>query len=1028
MLYNLEVIGGAPRITSGGKLIQLSSRRAVGVLVYLTINHPRRVPRSELCDLLWRGGDLGKQRHRISQLLYTIEKHCPSLLERDGELIYISFIQCDAADALSLLSQRNYSAIVKQFSGEFLPGFSIDAAPGFNEWVDEIRSRLSRGIATAFDSVLAQAELSADWEAAVDVRRRAAIAGLAIDESGVSGETDGINRPPSDNYGIADHPRMVGRKAEFALAGQFLFGTDDPRARAIVISGSIGIGKTTLLHQLGKLGAIRGYRVFTIRCYEVESSISLGTATNLIREVLFREHVAIPDSTKAFLAGLVPELGIPSGDFTRGGPLFSMRLYKACDELINDSHGLPILLVIDDSQWVDQPSREIIAYLLREGTKRTRWCFSAGRMVDWLGNAESLNVHLEGLSREDIWQIASRANPMLETEAGHLEAIAGAAAGNPLIAVELARSATIPAHFDFRPTPSPAVVPKAIRLSVEKQLRGVTPEARELLATIAVLGRYAERSVIAKATPTQRSNLHLTLAYLQDNELVGSASDCEYRLSTELLREVILEHVPPGTRRLIFERCGLVLARMPHVPSKLPAICFDRAGEQALAARYYMKAAAECGTRHAHEEAISCYDDAMGVAPTEQIRARVAGAYGRYLTVLGRYTEASSFFELERKSGGQGNDAAALIAESFSRFYAYAAPASRVRADIQRVVDALSEEVPSSVLAVALESLIISAHEEGAGDVVRAVSEIAVQVAEHQRDGCLRSRCYASASKAQLLYGCAQRSLEFAQAAVFLAEASGDTAAVIQALSARAVGLYYSGQLTAAESDYAAAEGMATGALSHLASKATAFRGVVLIDLGNLEAARMSLQKAIRRSYGHERIIGMINMAALEIDQGEYGAAYEWTMRTKSEVKAQASVWLRSAISGLGGIAAVTLRMEAECKAFEKETLDCLQHKEPGSILDVGYSVIFLAKLREVAGDHIGAVQVLREWIDSEYRMPASSHLRMRLELARLMVNVDRATAWRIAADVRSAAIQMAAERLQKRANSILVAGARRPT
>jgi DNA-binding CsgD family transcriptional regulator len=221
---------------------------------------------------------------------------------------------------------------------------------------------------------------------------------------------------------------LVGRSAERAALDRLLDGGRDGRSAALVLRGEPGVGKTTLLgyaaEQAGGMRVLRGTGI------ETESELAFAALHQLLARDLDRLD-ALPAPQASALRGafgLEPAQG--ADPF-----LISLALLSVLADLAESS---PVLCLVDDAQWLDEPSASALLFVarrieaegivmlfgVREGEERT---FDAPGLP---------SLRVEGLAED-------AARELLEARLGDgvapavRERLIAESAGNPLALVEL---------------------------------------------------------------------------------------------------------------------------------------------------------------------------------------------------------------------------------------------------------------------------------------------------------------------------------------------------------------------------------------------------------------------------------------------------------------------------------------------------------------------------------------------------------------------------------------------------------------
>ena len=174
-------------------------------------------------------------------------------------------------------------------------------------------------------------------------------------------------RQGEDVAPVAEVP-FVGRDLELDQLNQAWSAARDGRAHLVLLSGEPGIGKSRLALELGRRVRAEGHVVASARAYEAAGRLPWGPVVDLLRSDALRSHIdTLGTVWRAELARLLPELlDAPPPAPSRSGDLAQRhRLFDAVSRaLVGDR---PRLLIIDDLQWCDAETIEVIGFVVRSG-------------------------------------------------------------------------------------------------------------------------------------------------------------------------------------------------------------------------------------------------------------------------------------------------------------------------------------------------------------------------------------------------------------------------------------------------------------------------------------------------------------------------------------------------------------------------------------------------------------------------------------------------------------------------------------
>ena len=230
--------------------------------------------------------------------------------------------------------------------------------------------------------------------------------------------------PSLDDAGV----RLIGRTRERkALAG--LLAEVGARGAALVLRGQPGIGKSALLRETRRAGTARGMQVLGTSGAQSESGLAFAGLHQLLRPVLGQLENLPPRQRAA--------LGATFGTADAAAAEPFLIALAALQLLSEAAERAPLLLAAEDTQWLDRPTAEVLAFIARRlGSDRVLLVAAIrdGYRSPLLA-ARLPELHLEGLSEQPARELLGARHPRL-TPAVASRVVAGAR-GNPLALIEL---------------------------------------------------------------------------------------------------------------------------------------------------------------------------------------------------------------------------------------------------------------------------------------------------------------------------------------------------------------------------------------------------------------------------------------------------------------------------------------------------------------------------------------------------------------------------------------------------------------
>ena len=286
---------------------------------------------------------------------------------------------------------------------------------------------------------------------------------------------------------VRGQPQLLGREGELALIDRLLeAGQLAPTGLFIV--GEAGIGKTTLLREGVARATQLGFRVLECAPAKPESRLAYSALSDMLASFRTSQLAKLPVVQRAAL-----EVALLR---TEPGPHSIQQSAVAAGmlSLLNiNAEEQPVLVAIDDVQWIDDASAAVITFALRRIsglplsvliTHRNGEPDPVGLGDTLMPRGESDVVEIGPLGLEDLNAVLRRkltkTLPFPEVTAIHR-----ACSGNPFLGVELARR-IVEGRLKFDPG-RPLMLPKNLDRLVAGNLLSLSPEAIRLLSAVAAL-------------------------------------------------------------------------------------------------------------------------------------------------------------------------------------------------------------------------------------------------------------------------------------------------------------------------------------------------------------------------------------------------------------------------------------------------------------------------------------------------------------------------------------------------------------
>jgi DNA-binding CsgD family transcriptional regulator len=152
--------------------------------------------------------------------------------------------------------------------------------------------------------------------------------------------------------------RLVGRNVEIAALARFLDSVAE-RAESLVLEGEPGVGKTALIDNTVDEAQERGYSVLVAKPTVAESTLSFVGLSDLLRDV----RDAFADLPSPQRRALEVALLLEDSVEAAADPAAIGHALLGTLRTVAGEH--PVIVAVDDLQWLDEPSTAALTFALR---------------------------------------------------------------------------------------------------------------------------------------------------------------------------------------------------------------------------------------------------------------------------------------------------------------------------------------------------------------------------------------------------------------------------------------------------------------------------------------------------------------------------------------------------------------------------------------------------------------------------------------------------------------------------------------
>jgi len=463
-------------------------------------------------------------------------------------------------------------------------------------------------------------------------------------------------------------PALVGRQREAALLWSRFETAISGRCDVTCVTGEPGIGKTRLLEEMAARAARTGAVVLWGGASAAEGMPpylpfleALGQYIQMTASDRLRDQVG---PAASILVTILPELAVRLGEFPDGYPLPAeqarLRLFEAVGGFlaaIAASSPGGLLLVLDDLQWADAASLDLLCHVARRRMGARVSILSAYREGE-IGQNPALERALAELSRlralTTLTLAPLRADEIAVLAADYLggpvasivgQALHTHSEGNPFFAEELLRGWLEAGALTSRrdgphahpcwtlDMPLESALPPSIVGAIRQRLAQLAPAVVDHLRIAAIIGRTFTTALLAEVEGREAEEVEEELLAAERAHLIRDNRAGVFTFGHDKVRECLYAEVSNTRRRRLHGQIGLALeARSTRESTQRlaeMAFHFSRSDDRARGIDYARRAAEQALRACAPREAMAHYQAALDLLePDDERRGDLLLALG----------------------------------------------------------------------------------------------------------------------------------------------------------------------------------------------------------------------------------------------------------------------------------------------------------------------------------------------------------------------------------------------------------------
>jgi class 3 adenylate cyclase len=400
-------------------------------------------------------------------------------------------------------------------------------------------------------------------------------------------------------------PDLIGRDVELSILEDALLDTLRGDGRVVILGGEAGMGKTRLVNELTLRARRLNCVVMAGACSEADLSLPYlpfleAVGNHLATENLpkLRERLG-PAADE--LAHLFPQMGrpSPSGDDATQAKL---RLFESILLVLRDAAGSrALLLVLEDLQWSDPATRELLDYATRRlrsanvlilATYRTDEMHRKHALLPtiegWRRSGQAELVELKALPSSAVADMVCAIFEEPQVSEEFRDFLRDRSEGNPFVLEEMLRDALdrgdifkTDTGWD-RKALGEMRIPRTVRDTILHRIERLSREEVAVLSAASVVGRSFDLATLSAVTGIPEASVLEALEACVSFQLVEEEdrNSAKYRFRHALTREAVYEDMVVPRRQMLHARVAEVLG------SRANRASVDMAHHLLMAGRY----------------------------------------------------------------------------------------------------------------------------------------------------------------------------------------------------------------------------------------------------------------------------------------------------------------------------------------------------------------------------------------------------------------------------------------------------------
>lgn len=431
---------------------------------------------------------------------------------------------------------------------------------------------------------------------------------------------------------------FVGRENELNKLKESLKTVKNQGSKLCIIEGEAGIGKTSLVCKLKPFTQELGFKFLNGTC-QSETSDPYLPFKEAFSEYIEGDEESQKETGMAFIGAEEKEMDLQERklfDAKKKETFYETTKYV--EEIANED---PLVVFLDDLQWVDKASLDILAYMIQKlenipiffiGTFRPEDVSKDHHLTEFMHRLKRSNgfekISLVPLSIENTEEIIKSILGSENVPSSFIEIVHGKTEGNPLFIKEtitqMQDEGLIDVDRNIYPEKGDEIsVSEMVHNVIERRINRLDDETVKVIEIGSVIGDSIPFDLLSQTLDIDEIDLLDHIDILTANQLLDEdPSDEILYFSHDLIQSTVYQRIKRLKRKLLHKRVAENIEKIygDEINEWFSDLGrhYERAGESKEAVDYYVKSGEKAEGMFASEDAAEMYEKAFDLLEGEE--------------------------------------------------------------------------------------------------------------------------------------------------------------------------------------------------------------------------------------------------------------------------------------------------------------------------------------------------------------------------------------------------------------------------